>query len=68
MKDGEYAEMNEKSIFQFLLFELELVIFVLKIWLIFNVFSQETQKIKIGKLIFHSFQHIVHLSLKWDQN
>ena len=28
-----------------------------------------TRKIKkIGKLIFHSIQHIMHLSLKWKQN
>ena len=26
------------------------------------------RNIKIGKLIFHSIQHIAHISWKWDQN
>ena len=44
----------------------DMVIFVLKtiiFWWIFTI----TRKIKIGKLFFHSFQHIAHLSWNWDQ-
>ena len=35
---------------------------------IFGQFFTITRKIKIRKLIFHSIQHIAHLSLKWEQN
>ena len=44
-----------------------MVLFVLKIAPSFNEFSQ-TRKIKIRKLIFHSIQHILLLSLKREQN
>ena len=66
MNDLESAELNGKSnfrFFRFLFFELWffLVIFVLKMS-IFDEFFTITRKIKMGKLFFHSFQHIAHLS------
>ena len=30
--------------------------------------SMITREIKIGKLIFHTIQHILHLSWKWGEN
>ena len=66
MKDAKCVESNEKSIFRFLFFEL---------WSFLNskhpnfrwIFTI-TRQIKIGKLIFHSLQHVPHLSWKPDQN
>ena len=46
-----------------------MVIFVIRIVNFRLIFSMNlTRKIKIGKLFFQSFQHIAHLSWKWDQN
>ena len=43
-----------------------MVIFVLKI-VNFRLIFTIIQEIKFGKLFFHSFQHIAHVSWKWDQ-
>ena len=53
-------------------------IFIFRVMVIFGYFCSkkcpfsknfyDTPKIKIEKLIFYSFQHITHLSWKWDQN
>ena len=72
MRDAECAESKEKSNsrfirFLFLIYGLFWSFFVIKtvgFRLIFTI----TRKIKIGKLIFHSLQHIAHLSLKPEQN
>ena len=38
MKDAEYDETNEKSIFRFLVFEIPMVIFIFKICQFFHEF------------------------------
>jgi len=66
MEDAESAGSKEKSIFRFLLNELWSFLY----WNVphFRWIFTITRKIKIGKLIFHSLQHIAHLSWKWNQN
>ena len=71
IKDVECAETNEKSIFQFFQFYFfEIWPFLYSKLVHFRWTSSEkstiTQKIKIGKFIFHSFQDIAHLLLIWD--
>ena len=65
MKDAQWAETNEKQIFQFLVFW-GMVVFVLKIRSFLCTKSTITQTLKIGELIFYSFQLIAHLSCKFD--
>ena len=66
MKDAEWAESKEKSYFRFSFFELWL--FLYSNHPIFRWIFTKTQKIKIGKSIFHSIQHIELLSWKWEHN
>ena len=73
MKDAEFAETNDKSIFRFLILEIwwflysKLFSFLFR-W-IFSTKSTITQKInigKIGKLNFQLFQDTTHLACKYD--
>ena len=63
-KDAQWAETNAKSIFRFLTF------LFLEFWLILlliihgKMYLVEYKTDHIGKFIFHSFQHIPHLSCK----
>ena len=54
MKDAECAETNEKINFPIFIFRV-MVIFVLKIWLIFDEFSLITRKIRNGKNVISFF-------------
>ena len=66
MKDAQCAETNEKSIFQFLFFELSWKF--MENWGHLSTKMTITQKIKIWNFIFHSIQHCTHLSWKWEKN
>ena len=67
MKDAELAKLKEKSNFRFFLFlYFELWSFLYSNHSNFRWIFTITQKIKIEKLIFHSIQHIPHLSYKSD--
>ena len=70
MKDAHSAESNKKSIFRFFLFlfvYLRTILYskFIKSWPILNPKTAISQKLKIGKLVFHSYQHILHLSCKF---
>ena len=66
MKDLESADQKKNQISDFSIFIFRfMVIFVLKIWSIFDEIPPITRKIKNAKniyFIFNSIQHIPHLS------
>ena len=64
MKDAECGVTNEKSIFIFRV----MVIFVPKIWSIFDEFSPITRKIKIVNKSYFAFHSIQHLLLIFRKN
>ena len=63
MKDAECAETNAISIFRFLLFTLSLKF--IESWGDLSTKMTIIWKINIGKLIYLSIQHILHLSCKF---
>ena len=68
MQTNFFSNIKRKSkfqIFPIFIFRV-MVIFVLKI-VNFRLIFTIIQEIKFGKLFFHSFQHIAHVSWKWDQ-
>ena len=69
-KHALWAKTNEKSIYRFLrllFFELCLILYnSSKNWTILCTKTTIYQKLIIGKLIFHSFQHIPYLLCKHD--
>ena len=68
MEDAQCAEMNEKSTFQFLFFELSWKIHRKLGTKITKNYHNSKNKIgKIWNMIFLSIQHILHLSCKFDQ-